>query len=194
MQAGPLGRSGVLIFALMPRAIRMVLLGASLLCLAGCSARAPVARRRETRSARFIVPPGAAVITQASVVAYWLASADSIPERSRLAIRDGFRRSNAMIAKYLSDTDIQLVATVSDTVVIQLPNGVRRIVQLTGLDFPYGYVLIDPGYAEEFHTGLPDDDDLRDALDDYFGLESDTPGPRHRIAVSSAPRAWAVGR
>jgi hypothetical protein len=183
----------VLIFALMPRTIRMLWLGGSLLCLAGCSARAPVARRRENRSVRFIVPAGAPVITQATVVAFWLASADSIPERSRPAIRDGFRRSNVMIAKYLSDTDIQLVATVTDTVVIQLANGVRRIVQLTGLDFPYGYVLIDPGYAEEFHTGLPDDDDLRDALDDYFGLESDAPGPRHRIA-SSGPRVTLVRR
>src|SRR5262245_13831268 len=178
----------------MRRAIRAVLLGGSLLCFAGCSARAPVARRRDARSARFTVPPGAPLITQASVVAFWLASADSIPERSRLAIRDRFRRSNATIAKYLSDTDIQLVATVSDTVVIQLGNGIRRIVQLTGLDFPYGYLLIDPGYAEEFHTGLPDDDDLQDALDVYFGLESDTPGPRHRIALSSAPRAQPVNR
>lgn len=172
----------------------MLLLGGSLLGLAGCSARTPVARRHEARSARFTVPSGAPVITEASVVAYWLASADSIPERSRLAIRDGFRRSNVMIAKYLSDTDIQLVAAVSDTVVIQLANGVRRIVQLSGLDFPYGYVLIDPGYAEEFHTGLPDEDDLRDALDDYFGLESDTPAPRHRIAGGSGPRLTLVGR
>ncbi len=169
-----------------------MVLGGSLLWIAGCSARAPVAGRRETRSARFTVPPGAPVVTQASVVAFWLASADSIPEASRLAIRDGFRRSNAMIAKYLSDTDLQLVATVSDTVVVQLSNGLRRIIQLTGLDFPYGYVLIEPGYAEEFHTGLPDDDDLQDALDDYFGLESDSPSPRHRIALLSPPRTWPV--
>lgn len=184
----------MLIFAPMPRTIRALLLGGGLLCLAGCSSRAPVARRREARSARFTLPPGSPVITQASVVAFWLASADSIPERSRLAIREGFRRSNAMIATYLSDTDIQLVASVGDTVVIQLANGVRRIVQLTGLDFPYGYVLIDPGYAEEFHTGLPDDDDLRDALDDYFGLESDTPGPRHRIASVKELRVTLVRR
>jgi len=194
MQAGPSGRTAVLIFAPMPRTIRARLLGGGLLCLAGCSPRAPVARQRETRSARFTLPPGSPVITQASVVAFWLGSADTIPERSRLAIREGFRRSNAMIATYLSDTDIQLVASVGDTVVILLANGVRRIVQLTGLDFPYGYVLIDPGYAEEFHTGLPDDDDLRDALDDYFGLESDTTGPRHRIALHAGPRELSASR
>ena len=170
-------------------------LGWSLLLLTGCSARAPLARRGESRDARFTSPGAAApVITQASVVAFWLASADTLADSARLAARDAFRRSNGMITEYLSDTDIQLVASVSDTLVIQLATGMRRVVQLTGLDFPYGYVLIEPGYAEEFHTGLTEDQDLRDALDDYFGLESDTPTPKHRIASAGGTRMTQVRR
>jgi hypothetical protein len=168
--------------------------GSSLLLAVGCTAHAPRVHRGESRSARFITPDSIPVITQATVVAFWLATADTIPETARLAARDAFRRSNAMIADYLSDTDILLVATVNDTVVIQLANGVRRVVQLTGLDFPYGYVLIEPGYAEEFHTGLTEERDLQDALDDYFGLESDTPGPKHRIAQDAHSSTRLVSR
>ena len=137
------------------------------------------------------VPP---VVGTASVVAFWLAAVDTVAEADRSAAREAFRHSNAMLGKYLADTDIVLVATVNDTVIIQLAGGTRRVVMLSGLDFPYGYVLIEPGYAEEFHTGVTSDEDLRDAVDDYFGLESDNPGPRHRIAHRPGPRITLVRR
>ena len=122
------------------------------------------------------------VVTHASVVAFWLAAADTLSEPDRRASREAFRRSNQVVGTYLSDTDIALLATVSDTVVIELQSGTRRVVMLSGLDFPFGYLLIEPGYAEEFHTGLTADDDLKAAIDDYFGLEADSTSPRHRIA------------
>src|ERR1051325_4896434 len=121
-----------------------------------------------------------AVLTDAAVVAFWLKAADTIPADLRRRVREEFRRSNQVVADYLSDTDVGIVATVHDTVVVRLPSGGR--VMLSGLDFPYGYVFIEPGYAEEFHTGLAGDDDLEGAIDDYFGLEDDTPAPRHHIA------------
>ncbi len=94
-----------------------------------------------------------------------------------------------MVADYLSDTNVGIVATVNDTVIVQLASGERRLVMLSGLDFPYGYVLVEPGYPEEFHTGLGTDDDLESAIDDYFGLEDDPPQPRHHIAqFSPVPR------
>jgi hypothetical protein len=87
------------------------------------------------------------------------------------------------------------VATLSDTVVVRLASGYRRVIMLSGLDYPYGYVLIEPGYAEEFHTGVDAEEDLKAALDDYFGLEEDTPRPRHRIAgAASNPRAAPLAR
>jgi len=180
----------------MRRAIGSLLIGGSLLLLTRCRADTPAVRHTDSRGARFRAPAGAPVITQASVVAFWLSSADTIPEAARLAAQDAFRRSNAEIADYLSDTDIQLVATVNDTLVIQLAGGLRRVVQLSGLDFPYGYVLVEPGYAEEFHTGLTEDQDLRDALDDYFGLDSDADSrpPKHRIAQHVGLRALLAAR
>ncbi|HEV8150951.1 MAG TPA: hypothetical protein VGP61_12260 [Gemmatimonadales bacterium] len=122
------------------------------------------------------------MISHPTIIAFWLATADTIPSAARSTAREQFRQSNALIARYLDDTDIGLVATVNDTVVIQLAGGFRRTVMLSGLDFPYGYVLIEPGYAEEFHTGIEAEADLESAIADYFGFDTDSPAPKHRIA------------
>ena len=134
--------------------------------------------RRGLRSPGADVP----VVRKASVVAFWLRSADTLPSRELNAAREAFRRSNQVVADYLDDTDVALLATVQDTVLVRLEGGGTRIVMLSGLDYPYGYVFIDPGYAEEFHTGPSTDDDLEDALDDYFDLEPADSTPPKRIA------------
>ena len=125
------------------------------------------------------------VVTEASVVAFWLAGADTLAAAARGAAREEFLRSNALVGRYLSDTDIALVATVADTVVVSLTGGFRRVLTLSGLDYPYGYVFVEPGYAEEYHTGISEQADLEAAIDDYFGLEDQSPAPRHRIALRS---------
>src|ERR1041385_1735818 len=151
--------------------------------LVGCRLAAK-SRDTPAEGAGRTLTPGTtvAVLTDAAVVAFWLKAADTIPADLRRRVREEFRRSNQVVADYLSDTDVGIVATVNDTVVVRLPSGERRLVMLSGLDFPYGYVFIEPGYAEEFHTGLAGDDDLEGAIDDYFGLEDDPPEPRHHIA------------
>ena len=138
------------------------------------SAKAPVAST--------VVP----MVREASVVAFWLKSADTLHEADRDNARAEFRRSTQVAADYLDDTDVTLLATLQDTVLIHLEGGGTRVVMLSGLDYPYGYVFIDPGYAEEFHTGPIDDDALEDALDDYFGLEPADSTPPHRIARAAS--------
>ena len=160
----------------------------------GCAGTKPHPERSAPPDLPVASAGTATLISAASVVAFWLSAADTVPESDRIAAREAFRRSNEQLAKYLSDTDILLAATVSDTVVIQLAGGSRRVVMLSGLDFPYGYLLIEPGYAEEFHTGIPAEEELLDAIDDYFGLEANTPGSRHRIAHRGAPRIMTVSR
>jgi hypothetical protein len=151
----------------------------------GCRA-APVRRTGVSGSTarRFDPSPTTPVITTATVVAFWLGAADTLSADLSREARADFKRSNQAVAEYLGDTDIALVATVSDTVVVQLERGPRRLVMLSGLDFPYGYLLVEPGYAEEFHTGITADQDLEDAIDNYFGLNDDgpAPAPKHRIA------------
>lgn len=148
----------------------------------GCGKRADPPRPGSDSAASVTVP----VLVEPTVVAFWLSSTDTLPEPEARQTRIEFQKLVGAIAHYLSDTDVRFVRTASDTVVIQLAGGVQRMVMLSGLDFPYGFVLIDPGYAEEFHTGMDLLADLEDAITDYFGLD-DTQResrPRHRIAFS----------
>jgi hypothetical protein len=126
------------------------------------------------------------VIVQPTVVGFWLRGSDTLPPAEARAARDEFLLLADSVSRYLGDTDIQFARVESDTVVIQLAGGVQRIIMLTGLDYPYGFVLIDPGYAEEFHTGLDLLEDLEAAIVDYFGLDDNRAvKPRHRIAMAS---------
>lgn len=122
------------------------------------------------------------MVGDAAVIAFWLGAVDTLPEQSRRAIQKEFRRSNDAIADYLSDTDIAMVTTLSDTVVVEA-DGERYLVLLSGFDFPFGYLLIEPGYDEEFHTGLTIDEDLETAIDEYFELVSTDSLERRRIAM-----------
>ena len=122
------------------------------------------------------------VVNDAAVVAFWLGAVDTLPEASRRAIQAEFRRSNDAIADYLSDTDVALVTTLSDTVVVEA-GGERYLVLLSGFDFPFGYLLVEPGYDEEFHTGLMIDEDLEAAIDEYFELAAVDSLARRRIAA-----------
>lgn len=131
-----------------------------------------------------IVGAAVPVVGDAAVIAFWLGAVDTLPEQSRRAIQKEFRRSNDAIADYLSDTDIAMVTTLSDTVVVEA-DGERYLVLLSGFDFPFGYLLVEPGYDEEFHTGLTIDEDLEAAIDEYFELESTDSLERRRIAAAS---------
>jgi hypothetical protein len=62
------------------------------------------------------------------------------------------------------------VPTNADTVYVELADHQRRAIVLSGLDYPYGYLLIDPGTPERILTGVYNDDDLLDELDAYFDL------------------------
>lgn len=155
----------------------LILAAASVLC--GC-------RSGDSHGSEEAPPAGAEslVVLDAAVIAFWLSSADTLPARELDRARKAFRRSNRTVAEYLGDTDIALLATVQDTVVVRLEDGTTRSVMLSGLDYPYGYVFVEPGYAEEFHAGPSDDDDLEYAIDDYFGFEPADSSPPRRIAGS----------
>ena len=164
------------------RRILVVALLAAAIVAPGCGKPAQSPRLAKDSAASVTVP----VLVEPTVVAFWLSSTDTLPQPEARQTRIDFQRLVGEVARYLSDTDVRFVRTASDTVVIQLAGGVQRMVMLSGLDFPYGFVLIDPGYAEEFHTGVDLLVDLEDAIADYFGLD-DTQResrPRHRIAFS----------
>jgi hypothetical protein len=124
----------------------------------------------------------ALVVRKATVVAFWLPGADTLDEGDASDALEDLRAGSGHLAGYLKDQEIVVVGSVSDSIWVEAANGPRRLVMLVGLDYPYGYVLIDPGYPEQIITGESSDEELQDAADDYFGLDGEDPG-RDRVQV-----------
>lgn len=109
-----------------------------------------------------------------AVVVFWLRAADTLAEADRLSAFDDLRYYTTQVDSVLVANSILLLATRSDTVYVALPNHTRRMILLSGLDYPFGYVLVDPGGPERILTGVYSDDDLLDELRAYFDLSEDS--------------------
>lgn len=109
---------------------------------------------------------------------FWLHSGDTLnADSAQVASRD-LDFYTEQVAQTLARNDIALLPTNADTVYVELPDHKRRAIVLSGLDYPYGYLLIDPGTPERILTGIYNDDDLLDELDAYFDL-SEEPDSTH---------------
>jgi hypothetical protein len=114
------------------------------------------------------------VISEPSVVVFWLPSTDTLSQDSAEAASRDLDFYTEQVAPKLNDNQIALIPTNVDTVYVELPGHSRRAIVLSGLDYPYGYLLIDPGTPERILTGVYDDDELLDEINAYFDL-SDEP-------------------
>lgn len=112
-------------------------------------------------------------LDSAAVVLFWTAAVDTLDAAAREEAAAELRATAAWADDYLEGYQIPLHATHAHGVMVRPPTGGRRFVDFRGLDYPFGFVLIEPGYPEQFLTGLVTEDDLRDALIDYFDLEED---------------------
>lgn len=110
------------------------------------------------------------VVTGPTVVVFWLRAADTLPASDQAAALDDLTYYTDRIAAALARHDIQLVPTNAETVYVAVPNRQRRVILLSGVDYPFGYVLIDPGSAERILAGVYADDELLDELEAYFDL------------------------
>lgn len=173
------------------------LLAAGLLCLA-CRNRpggATAARHhREVVQPRAVSPSTLfsdtlLTLHEAALVVFWNTSADTLgPIAAADALRELSDRAS-WASEYLDQYDIPVYATRATALVVRPAQGAGRFVDLGGLDYPFGFVLIEPGYAEEFLTGLQSEDELEDALVDYFDLEPpDSAGTLRTRAAAPAPR------
>ena len=66
---------------------------------------------------------------------------------------------------------------------VALPNRSLRPVLLSGLDYPFGYLFIDPGGPERILTGVYANEDLMDELRAYFDISDDSTAVRPRITT-----------
>ncbi len=111
------------------------------------------------------------VIRGPTVVAFWLPASDTLRRGQGADVLDDFRHYTAQVAPYLEAAEIALVATTAESVIVELDRGPSRVIMLAGLDFPFGYVLVEPGYPETILTGVSTDEELLDEVDWYFGLD-----------------------
>jgi hypothetical protein len=122
------------------------------------------------------------VITGPTVVVFWLSGADTLSADDQAQALDELNATTEGIAPTLAQHHITLVPTNSDTIYVALPNRQRRMILLTGVDYPFGYVLVEPGTAERILAGVYDDDELLDEVEAYFDLpsaaDSTAKGPR----------------
>jgi hypothetical protein len=135
------------------------------------SVSAMLRARRQARQESMRTPR---VITGPSVVVFWLPSGDTLDADSAQAAASDLEYYTDQVASTLTENQIALVATNADTVYVELADHQRRAIVLSGLDYPYGYVLVEPGGPERILTGVYTDDELLDELDAYFDLPDDS--------------------
>ena len=123
------------------------------------------------------------VVTQPTVIVFWIAAADTFSAEDQSQALDDMNYATEQIAPTLKQHDIKLVPTNSDTIYVALPNHHRRTILLTGVDYPFGYVLVEPGTAERILAGVYDEDELLDEIDAYFDLPSADSTARPRIST-----------
>ncbi len=135
---------------------------------------------RDSTDGTLLVPR---LVAEPSVVLFWLRAADTLAAADRADTFDDLKYYTEQIAPALEASGIKLLATNAETVYVALPNHTRRAILLSGLDYPFGYLLIDPGGPERILTGVYADDDLLEELRVYFDLPDDTTSAQPRVAT-----------
>ena len=144
-------------------------------------------------SSRFGGPHQPPVVVQkATLVVFWLPASDTLASADGADMLDDFRYYTSAAAPWFDDQGIPVVTTNADSIVVEAEGAPRRIIMLSGLDYPFGYVLVEPGYPEEILTGVLTDDELVDEADGYFGSNDDSDdGETQRVQLrrpgSAAP-------
>ena len=114
------------------------------------------------------------VVRGPTVVIFNLRAADTLDDEAAQDAED-FRAYVQLVEPEFSRHGVTVASTARDSIRVETPAGLLRTVMLGGLDFPYGVVLVDPGYPEQIMTGLSTDDELIDAADDYFQWDEEAP-------------------
>lgn len=125
------------------------------------------------------------LVTGPTVIVFWLAGADTFSADDQAEALDELNFATEQIAPMLARSDIKLVPTNSDSVYVALPNNRRRLILLAGVDYPFGYVLIEPGSAERILAGVYAEEELLDEVEAYFNLPptTDSTGEGPRIST-----------
>ena len=155
--------------------------------LGACSMR-PSARPDGPLGAITGLAPTPRLITVPTAVLFWLPAGDTLSLEERTAALEGLTESAATLRKLLGDYGIPVTGVSAEQVYVQAPGAPRRTVMLGGLDYPWGLVLVDPGYPEQIITGPVEAGELEELAWDYFLLEDGVVGPERSAAAQLPDR------
>ena len=123
------------------------------------------------------------VITERTVVVFWVHAGDTLNADDAASALEDLNYYTEKVSGALKAWGITLVPTNSDTVFLALPNRQLRPILLNGLEYPFGYLLIEPGGVERLLAGVYADDELLDEIKAYFDLPDDTTKTEPRIST-----------
>ena len=172
--------------------MRPVLL-AGLALLVGCHSRTVVKAPQGaaaadlaqfTRDSTDSVLHAPRVVTGPTVIVFWLpAGGDTLNPDDAVDAFGELTSATQAIVPQLTAFDIKLLPTHAETVYVALPNRQRRPILLSCLDYPFGYLLVEPGSPERILTGTYAEDELADEVAAYFDLPQDTTKARPRVTT-----------
>jgi hypothetical protein len=93
------------------------------------------------------------VIEHSAAVVFWLRDVDTLQSDSAVAAVQDVTALSQDLVDLLSDTDVAVYFTTRSRIYVRAQLAPRRVVTLNGLDFPWGVVFVEPGYAEQIVTG-----------------------------------------
>ena len=114
------------------------------------------------------------VVDGPAVVMFWLAASDTLHPDDAATAYDELTVAAEALVDALAAYEIALLPTHAETVYVALPNRQRRAIMLSGLEYPFGFVLIEPGDAERVLAGVYGEAELLDEIRVYFDLPEDS--------------------
>jgi hypothetical protein len=114
------------------------------------------------------------VVDGPSVVVFWLAASDTLNPDDAATAYDELTLAAEGVINALAAYDIAILPTHADTLYVALPNRQRRTIMLSGLQYPFGFVLIEPGDTERVLAGVYGEAELLDEVRVYFDLPEDS--------------------
>lgn len=177
---------------LLPSGIRSSVLAFCLGTVACRPAPSPPSRQAQANGPERPVTQ-APVIREPTVVAFWLPASDTLKPGEGADLLDDFRSYTGLISPMLDEQGIKLETTTADSIVVELDKGPRRVIRLSGLDYPFGYVLVEPGYPETILTGVSTDDEVMEQVSWYFGLDEQSDSPDSTGSVRTGNRESRAG-
>ncbi|MGH7698937.1 MAG: hypothetical protein ACREMJ_00225 [Gemmatimonadales bacterium] len=165
-------------------ALLLVLLAAAA-CDAGSAGRREASGRgagvpRDAVDSVLATPP---VVSEPTVVVFWLWASDTLHPDDAAAAYDELTLATESVAGALAAFEIEIVPTHADTVFVELPNRRRQAIVLSGLEFPFGYLLIEPGSTERVLSGVYGEAELLDEIRAYFDLPADSTATPARVTT-----------